>query len=214
MLKINGGISMRKTVCLALIAALILPTLTGCATTNRGAREHRGAVVGAGAGAVGGAVIGGLVGGRRGAVVGGLLGALTGGIVGNYHDQKEKDLAETRRAHAEYDSVRGTRVKIERVRPTPAVVAPGETVEIQMTYAVLTPREDMMVPVRETREILFNGNRVGEASVDIEREGGTWRSVVPITLPRDARPGSYRVVASVESRGGGKDVEEITFRVR
>ncbi len=72
----------------------------------------------------------------------------------------------------------------------------------------------MMVPVHETREILFDGNRVGEATIDIEREGGTWRSVVPITLPRNARPGSYRVVASVETRGGGKDVEEITFRVR
>jgi len=72
----------------------------------------------------------------------------------------------------------------------------------------------MMVPVRETREILFEGSRVGEATVDIEREGGTWRSVVSITLPRNARPGSYRVLASVETRGDGKDIEEITFRVR
>jgi hypothetical protein len=99
------------------------------------------------------------------------------------------------------------------VRTNPTTVAPGETVEIQLTYAVLTPREDVMVPVRESREILFNGVKVGEASVDIEREGGTWRSVVPITLPENARPGNYRVVASVESRGGGKDIEEITFRV-
>jgi len=67
--------------------------------------------------------------------------------------------------------------------------------------------------VRENREILFEGIKVGEASIDIEREGGTWRSVVPITLPGNARPGNYRVVASVESRVGGKDIEEITFRV-
>ena len=206
---------MRKTVCLALTAALLLPFLPGCATTtNRGMGEHRGTAVGAGAGAVGGAVIGGLVGGKRGAVVGGLLGALAGGILGNYHDQKEKDLAETRQAHAEYTAEKGTRVKIEQIRSTPAVVSPGQTVDIQMTYAVLAPREDVMVPVRETREILFDGTRVGEASVDIERDGGTWRSVVPITLPRDARPGSYRVVASVETRGGAKDVEEFSFRVR
>ncbi|HEY5576808.1 MAG TPA: hypothetical protein VIK46_00645, partial [Deferrimonas sp.] len=86
-------------------------------------------------------------------------------------------------------------------------------VEIRLTYAVLTPREDMTVPVRERREILFNGAKVGEASVDIEREGGTWRSVVPITLPGNARPGNYSVIVSVEARGGGKDIEEITFRV-
>ena len=180
---------------------------------NGGMREHQGAAVGAGTGAVGGAVVGGLIGGKRGAVAGGLLGALAGGLVGNYHDQQEKNLAETRRAHTEYDAAKGTRLKIEQVRTTPTSAAPGDTVEIQLTYAVLTPREDVMVPVREVREILFNGIKVGEASVDIEREGGTWRSVVPITLPGNARPGNYRVVASVESRGGGKDIEEITFRV-
>ncbi|HEX9850197.1 glycine zipper domain-containing protein [Candidatus Deferrimicrobium sp.] len=204
---------MRRIVSLGLIAALFMPILSGCAAQNGRMREHRGAAVGAGTGAVGGAVVGGLLGGRRGAVAGGLLGALAGGLVGNYHDQREKNLAETRRGYTEYDAAKGTRLKIERVRTNPAAASPGDTVEIQLTYAVLTPREDMMVPVRESREILFNGSKVGEASVDIEREGGTWRSVVPITLPGNARPGYYRVVASVEARGGGKDIEEITFRV-
>jgi hypothetical protein len=204
---------MRRTVHFAVIAALCVWTLSGCAPSNQGIREHQGAAIGVGAGAVGGAVLGGLVGGRRGALVGGLLGALTGGIVGNYYDQKEKDLAETRRAYAGYSAAKGTRLKIETLRATPDSMRPGQTVDIQMTYAVLTPREDVMVPVRETREILFNGIRVGETSIDIEREGGTWRSVVPITLPRDARPGHYRVVATVESRGGGKDVSESAFRV-
>jgi len=204
---------MRKIVSLAAIAALFVSILSGCATQNSGRQEHQGAAVGAGTGAVGGAVVGGLLGGKRGAVAGGLLGALAGGLLGNYHDQREKDLAETRRGHAEYNAARGTRLQIERVRTNPAAAAPGDTVEIQLTYAVLTPREDVLVPVHENREILFEGIKVGEASVDIEREGGTWRSVVPITLPGNARPGNYRVVASVESRGGGKDIEEITFRV-
>ena len=204
---------MRTIVSLAAIAALFVSILSGCAAQNGGMREHQGAVVGAGAGAVGGAVVGGLLGGKRGAVAGGLLGGLAGGLLGNYHDEQEKSLAETRRTHTEYDAAKGTRLKIERLRTSPPSAAPGDTVEIQLTYAVLTPREDVMVPVRESREILFEGIKVGEVSVDIEREGGTWRSVVPITLPGNARPGNYRVVASVESRAGGKDVEEITFRV-
>jgi len=204
---------MRKIVSLAAIAALFMSILPGCAARNGGMREHQGAAVGAGTGAVGGAVVGGLLGGRRGAVAGGLMGALVGGLVGNYHDEQEKNLAETRRGYTEYNAARGTRLQIERVRTKPPTAAPGDTVEIQLTYAVLTPREDVMVPVRENREILFEGIKVGEATVNIEREGGTWRSVVPITLPGNARPGSYRVVASVESRGGGKDIEEITFRV-
>ena len=205
--------SVRKTVSLAAVAALLLASLSGCATTDP-TGGHKGAAIGAGAGAVGGAVVGGLVGGKRGAVAGGLLGALAGGLVGNYYDQKEKTLAETRQAHADYRPAQGTQLKIEGLKATPTAVAPGETVDIQVTYAVLTPQEDAMVPIRETRQILHNDETVGEASVDIEREGGTWRSVVPITLPAAARPGNYRVVATVESRGGGKDVEEITFRVR
>ena len=204
---------MRKIVSVAAIAALFLSILSGCAAQNGGMREHQGAAVGAGTGAVGGAVVGGLLGGRHGAVAGGLLGALAGGLLGNYHDEQEKTLAETRRGYTDYNAAKGTRLKIERVRTNPPTAAPGDTVEIQLTYAVLTPREDVMIPVREKREILFEGIKVGEASVDIEREGGTWRSIVPITLPGNARPGNYRVVASVESRGGGKDVEEITFRV-
>ena len=204
---------MRAIVSLGVIAALFMSILSGCAAQNGGVREHQGAAVGAGTGAVGGAVVGGLLGGRRGAVAGGLMGALVGGLVGNYHDEREKNLAETRRGYTEYNASAGTRLKIEQVRTNPPTAAPGDTVEIQLTYAVLTPREDVMVPVRESREILFEGSKVGEASVDIEREGGTWRSVVSITLPGNARPGNYRVVASVESRGGGKDIEEITFRV-
>ncbi len=204
---------MRTFVSLAAIAALFLSILSGCAAQNSSLREHRGAAIGAGTGVVGGAVVGGLLGGKRGAVVGGLLGGLAGGLVGNYYDQREKSLAETRQSYADYSAAKGTRLRIERVGTRPPSVAPGDTVEIHLTYAVLTPREDVTVPVRESREILFNGSKVGETSVDIEREGGTWRSVVPITLPGNARPGNYRVVASVESRGGGKDIEEITFRV-
>jgi hypothetical protein len=201
---------------LRFLVVLVLPCaiLSGCATTESTLGGHQGAAIGAGAGAVGGAVIGGLVGGKQGAVAGGLLGALAGGLVGNYYDQKEKSLAETRQAHADYTAAKGTRLRIEKLKATPTPVRPGGTVNIDVTYAVLTPTEDVQVPVRETREILFGGSKVGEASLSIEREGGTWRSVVPITLPADARPGNYRVLASVEYGGGGKDLKETSFRVQ
>ena len=176
--------------------------------------DHTGALVGTGTGAAGGAVVGGVVGGKEGALFGGLLGALAGGLLGDYYDRKEKGLQETRQTHPDDSAMKGVRVRIETVRSTPSVVDPGDVIEIRMKYAVLTPQDDMTVPVHESREILFEGNRVGEAVVDIEREGGTWRSMVPITLPRNARPGSYRVVASVRTPNGEKDVEEVTFRVR
>lgn len=204
---------MRKAVRLGVALVFLAAIASGCAETSRTVQRNPKTTIGAGAGAVGGAVIGGLVGGKRGAVVGGLLGALTGGVVGHYLDEQERGRAETNRQYG-YSPAEGTRLRIEKVRANPAVLDPGETVNIHVTYAVLTPRPEAQVLVKETREILVNGTRVGETSIEITREGGTWRSTVPVTLPANAAPGSYRIVASVETRGGGKDIEETHFKVR
>jgi hypothetical protein len=204
---------MRNLVC-AVVAVLFLSTvLAGCAQTGQTVRENPKTAIGAGTGVVGGAVVGGLLGGKRGAVIGGLLGGLAGGAIGHYMDNQEKTLAQTSREYG-YKPTQGTRLKIEALRPNPTLLAPGETVNINMTYAVLTPSADRLVLVRETREILVNGTSVGKTSVEIEREGGTWKSIVPITLPANAPTGTYRVVASIESAGAGKDVEESHFKVQ
>lgn len=203
---------MRKILCLGVALLFAAGVLTGCAGPARTVRENPKTTIGAGAGAVGGAVMGGIIGGRRGAVIGGLLGALTGGAIGHHLDQQEKDLAQTSREYG-YSPGQGTRLKIETVRANPAALAPGETVNINVTYAVLTP-PDRQVLVRETREILVNGSSVGRTAIEISREGGTWKSTVPVTLPANAPPGNYRVIASVETKSGGKDLEETFFKVR
>jgi len=203
---------MRKSFYAAVAAAFLAAVLYGCAQTAQSVRENPNTTIGAGTGVVGGAVVGGIIGGKRGAVIGGLLGGLTGGAIGHYMDQKEKTLSQTSREYG-YAPAQGTRLKIETVRSRPSVLFPGETVNIDLTYAVLTPSADQQVLVRETREILVNGTSVGKTEIKIEREGGTWKSIVPIMLPADAPVGKYRVIASVESAGGGKDVEETNFKV-
>ena len=203
---------MRKFLCLGIALAFLSTVFPGCAGVDQTMRDHPKTTIGAGTGILGGAVVGGLIGGKKGAVIGGLLGGLAGGAIGHYLDQKEKDLAQTSREYG-YTPGQGVRLRIETVRTNPTSLAPGETVNINVTYAVLTPSEDRQVLVKETREILLNGSLVGRTSIDISREGGTWRSTVPVTLPATAAPGSYRVVASVEISGGGKDTEETTFRV-
>lgn len=204
---------MRKVPGLVVALSVLAAVLSGCAETGQTVRDNRRTAIGAGAGAVGGAIVGGLVGGTRGAAVGGLLGALAGGVVGHHYDEREKTLAQTSSDYG-YTSRQGTRLKIETVRANPAALAPGETVNINVTYAVLVPAEDRQVLVRETREILVDGASVGKTSIDVSREGGTWKSTVPVTLPANAAPGNYRVLASVETKGGGKDVDETFFKVR
>lgn len=204
---------MRKILCVALALALAGASLSGCAQTGETVRRNPNTAIGAGAGVVGGAVIGGLLGGKRGAVIGGLLGGLAGGAIGHYMDEQAKDRARTNQEYG-YSPREGIRLRIETLRITPAALAPGETIDINLTYAVLTPTPDAQILVTETRKILMNDTLVGETSIDITREGGTWRSTVPVTLPANAAAGNYRVVAMVESRGVGKDLQEMSFRVR
>lgn len=204
---------MRKILCVALALALAGATLSGCAQTGETVRRNPNTAIGAGAGVVGGAVIGGLIGGKRGAVIGGLLGGLAGGAIGHYMDEQAKDRARTNQDHG-YSPKQGTRLQIETLRINPSALAPGGTIDINLTYAVLTPTPDTQILVTETRKILRNDTLVGETSIDITREGGTWRSTVPVTLPASAATGDYRVVAMVESRGVGKDSQEMHFRVR
>ena len=203
---------MRKFLCLCVALAFLSALFPGCAGTEQAVREHPKTAIGAGTGVLGGAVVGGLIGGKRGALIGGLLGGLAGGAVGHYLDQQEKDRAQTSREYG-YSPEQGTRLRIEALQANPETLSPGETVNINLTYAVLTPTADAQLLVRETREILLNDNPVGKTSIDISREGGTWKSTVPITLPANAAPGNYRVIASIETRTAGTDRRETSFRV-
>lgn len=203
---------MRKFLCLAVSLAFLSAFFTGCAGVEQTARENPKTTIGAGAGVLGGAVVGGLIGGKRGALIGGLLGGLAGGAIGHYLDEQEKDRTQTNTEYG-YSPSQGTRLRVETVRANPATLSPGETVNINVTYAVLTTSENQQIPVTETREIVFNGKSVGKTSIDISREGGTWRSTVPITLPANAARGQYRVIATVGSPNAGTDRQETSFRV-
>jgi hypothetical protein len=204
---------MRKMFCVAVTVVFLSTLLHGCAETGQVVRDNPNTAVGIGAGVLGGAVVGGLIGGTRGAVVGGLLGGLAGGVIGNHVDQQEKSRAQTSREYG-YSPPQGIRLRVEAVRANPAVLSPGETVNVNMTYAVLTTSSEQQVLVRETRDIQVNGASVGKTHIDIAREGGTWKSTVPITLPANAPKGNYRVIASVEGAGGSRDAGEASFRVQ
>lgn len=204
---------MRRLLCLGVALAFLSGFLQGCAGVDQTARDNPKTTIGAGAGVLGGAVVGGIIGGKRGALIGGLLGGLAGGAVGHYLDQQEKDRLQTSRDYR-YSPAQGAQIRIETVRTNPTALSPGETVNINLTYAVLTPATDTQVLVRETREIFLNGDSVGKTSIEVSREGGTWKSTVPITLPANAAPGKYRVTASIDSRSAGTDRRETSFQVR
>ncbi len=92
-------------------------------------------------------------------------------------------------------------VKIEAVEVHPVQIRPGETVNLNMRFAVLTPNAQQTILVSERRQIFFNGSVVGDSTLQAQRQGGTWTSSQPVTLAGNAQSGSYRVVMNVKAEG-------------
>jgi uncharacterized protein YcfJ len=183
-------------------------------------RDHPQTAAGAGVGAAGGAVVGGLAGGTKGAVIGGLVGALAGGAIGNYMERREATTPQTTSTLPQTTSTLpptvGTTVgvpgptvsrtntngaavvRVDQVQVQPALLRPGETVNLNATYTILSPSEQL-VAVRETREVRLNGELVANPAVEVARQTGTYSSALPITLPANARTGRYEVTTTVVS---------------
>jgi Glycine zipper len=187
------------------IAGLILlvggvSLLNGCETLERAVKDNPSTAVGAGVGGGGGAIIGGLAGSTQGAVIGGLAGALAGGVIGNLLDRQERTRAATAETVA-YTREKGNLVRIEEVSLNPQSLRPGETINVNVQYAIVTPGGTDPVRVREVRQIFHQGELVGNPVADLERLDGTYWSTLPIKLPASAAPGRYDVVVGVEMNG-------------
>jgi hypothetical protein len=190
---------------LRMIARLIVlvggvALLTGCETLERAIKDNPKTAAGAGVGGAGGALIGGLASGGTAALVGGLAGVLTGGVIGNVLDRQERGRAATAETMA-YTEDKGNIVRIEEVSLNPQAIRPGETVNVNVQYAIITKGGTEPVRVREIRHIYHQGELVGNPVVAVERSDGTYWSTLPITLPASATPGRYEVVVGVEMNG-------------
>jgi hypothetical protein len=172
--------------------------LSGCETIERAIKDNPKTAVGAGAGGAGGALIGGLASGGTAAVFGGLAGVLTGGVIGHLLDRQERTRAATAETVA-YTEEKGNLIRIEEVSLNPQAIRPGETVNVNVQYAIVTPGGTERV--REIRHIYYQGDLVGNPVVEVERPDGTYWSTLPIKLPESAAPGNYEVVVGVETNG-------------
>jgi len=195
-------------------------------------RDHPQTAAGAGVGAAGGAVVGGLAGGTKGAVVGGLLGALAGGAIGNYIERREASAPQTSSTTSPTttsstsgstigipsttpsptSTTSASLVRIDRVQTQPSQLRPGDTVNLDATYTILSSSEQV-VPVRETREVRLDGELVANPAVDVTRQTGTYSSALPITLPANARAGKYEVTTTVAS-GDRRSTSTTSFSVQ
>ena len=84
---------LRLTILCTFLSALVLPGVTGCASTNK---TTEGAVIGAAAGGLAGGVIGNQTGSTtRGVIIGAVVGGTAGAIIGHEMDQRAAELQNT-----------------------------------------------------------------------------------------------------------------------
>jgi len=208
----NSGFS-KRFISLTLAIAFFISILVACAST---VEKHPGAVSGGAIGAITGAILGGVIGHQvgskeAGAIIGAIIGGLAGATVGHYSYDVKRDRTQTAQQHS-YTPSSGNVVKIEEVGAIPSSVRPGEKVDLKATYALLHPDPDAKIGIIEIREIKHNGALVGRPEVKVVRAGGTYTSSVPIFLPKNAAPGRYTVITTIDS-SLAKDTKQTDFMV-
>ena len=84
---------LRLTILWSFVTVLVLAGPPGCASMNQ---TSKGAIIGAGAGAVAGGVIGNQTGSTaRGAIIGAAVGGAAGAIIGHQMDQRAKEIQQS-----------------------------------------------------------------------------------------------------------------------
>jgi hypothetical protein len=179
-----------------LLSVIFVAASSGC----QYARSHQGETVGAGVGAAAGTAAGLLLGGSTRTI-----------IAGHYVHKQNRSASETAQEY-NYQASQGTVVSIEKDSALPDVVKPGETVNLETTYALLIPKSDQEVTVTEEREIKHNGQLVGNPKVSVNRLGGTYSTTLPLHLPSNAAKGEYQVITKVMT-SSASDLRTTSFRV-
>ena len=204
--------SLRQGVAVLLCLFLVAGGTFGCAAIEEQVKAHPETALGAGIGTAAGMLTGGLIfGSAAGTLLGGLVGGLTGGVIGNVIEVRTQDRAATSQQY-HYSPAQGTMVKIEAVEVHPTQIRPGDTINLNMRFAVLARNAQQTIQVSERRQVFLNSSVVGDSTLQAQRMGGTWTSSQPLTLPANTASGSYRVVMSVTA-DGTESIQQTTFTV-
>jgi predicted small secreted protein len=204
----------RRILALAIVAIFTL-SLAGCQTESgyydTGRSAGAGALGGAATGAALGAIIGAATGSpATGAWIGAASGALVGGVGGYIYAQHRNNVIRDQQAAAQaynYNPSQGNIVSVDAADASPAVVRPGQQVNLGMTYTILTP-SNVPVSVTLVREVRYNGQLLGQPyQTTVNNANGTFNDSVAYSLPSNASYGNYSVTSRMVSSYGSSSRE-------
>ncbi|MGB9292801.1 MAG: hypothetical protein WCB64_05765, partial [Desulfobaccales bacterium] len=115
--------------------------------------------------------------------------------------------------NSNYNPSQGNLVKIDRVSADPAVVAPGQQVNLQMNYTILTP-DNTPTSVTLVREVRYGGQLLGQPyQATVTNNNGNFNDSVAYGLPNNAAVGQYTVTSRVIT-SYGSDQQDAIFTVQ
>jgi len=211
---------MRKSLALAIVLIFSI-SLVGCQTESGYYDPARSAGAGALGGAATGAALGAIIGAATGAPatgawIGAAAGAVAGGLGGYiYAEHKNREIRDEQAAAAAYNyqPSQGNVVNIDQAMANPAVVAPGQQVDLGVQYTVLTPT-DTPISLNLVREVRYQGQLLGQPhQTTLNNANGTYSDSVAYTLPSNASPGQYTVTNRLSSSYGSSQ-QDASFTVR
>ncbi|MFP3869115.1 MAG: hypothetical protein ACLFUU_13355 [Desulfobacteraceae bacterium] len=198
------------------VAIIFIASFLGCATNG-----HYDPARSAGAGALGGAATGAAIGSiigagtgsaATGAWVGAATGAVAGGIGGAlyaaHRNQKQQDYDAAAQSY-NYTPSQGNVVDINTATVSPDSVRPGQQVNMQLTYTILTPG-NAPVDLTISREIKKDGLTMGQPhQTQVSNTNGTYSDQVGFMVPDQAAAGKYTIISRVNSNYGSD--QEISY---
>lgn len=206
----------RKTLALAIVIILSI-SLAGCQTESGYYDPARSTGAGALGGAATGAAIGAIIGAATGApATGAWVGAAAGGVLGGvggylYAEHRNSEISSQQAAAQanNYSPSQGNVVAIDSADASPAVVSPGQQVNLMMSYTILTPA-NIPVSVTLVREVRYNGQLLGQPyQTTVSNANGTFNDSVAYSLPSNASPGNYTVTSRLVSSYGSAQRDAI-----
>lgn len=199
---------MKRTGTAVLSIALCATMASSCATQHQTQR-------------LGGFVIGSLVGAAVAlatedhgntapfAAIGGAIGLGTMMVI-----QASEDRLASADVPLERDQWHGGPVaSIDKVDISPAIVRPGDSLELATNYSVLAAEGESSTLVEETWTLHHEGKAIAVlASREALRLTGQWETSPQLVLPAGAEAGEYEIEHRIRVEGGF-DTERTSFRV-
>lgn len=161
-----------------------------------------GALLGAAAGALRARALGENV--ARGALAGGVVGGVVGFLVGRNQDKISASRDEAARM-LHYDPSQGYVLKVEEMKLEPPRTEAGQTATLSLRYIVIGPDPLEDLTVNYSRGIKYQDAYIsgdGPSSFIVPHGGGVVTTTSRLTIPGQARAGTYGIEALLEDPSG------------